>query len=121
SRFAEYLSLGQVPDPEIPISPAWVPIQGELFPEIPQSNNQPVASPEEDTVRAPYAWERLLVDSAVIGGLDRWERRLAGLDHELEKRILDLADDDEVRLHRIERQRNRLKDLRRFALPLINR
>lgn len=45
SRFAEYLSLGQVPD----------------------------------DAAAPALWERMLVDAAVIGGLDRWETRLAGL------------------------------------------
>jgi len=40
-----------------------------------------VVEPEKSAVvdgalRAPARWERLLVDSAVIGGKDRWARRL---------------------------------------------
>jgi hypothetical protein len=31
------------------------------------------------TLRAPWKWESLLVESAVIGGSDRWGRRLNGL------------------------------------------
>src|SRR5581483_10841189 len=53
SRFAEYLSLGQMPEEDVPPTPA--------------------------------LWERLLVDAAVIGGLDRWERRLAGLREEFHR------------------------------------
>lgn len=51
SRFAEYISLGQMPR-------------------------------EEDEQIAPYAWEQLIVDAAVVGGADRWDRRLAGLANE---------------------------------------
>ena len=29
-------------------------------------------------LRAPRRWERLLVDAAVIGGRDRWRRRIRG-------------------------------------------
>ena len=43
----------------------------------------PAASTVEGTLRAPRMWERLLVDAAVIGGRDRWEKRLAGLRSEL--------------------------------------
>jgi hypothetical protein len=118
SRFAEYLSLGQVPDPEEPTEPKWVPVQGQLFAEAPV---EPVRPPLADIVRAPQAWERLLVDAAVIGGSDRWERRLGGLDRELEKQINELRAEDETRLAQLERQRARLADLRRFALPLIER
>lgn len=56
SRVAEYLSLGQVPERE----------DGE--------------------VRAPAGWERLIVDASVIGGTDRWQRRLNGLEAELRAR-----------------------------------
>jgi hypothetical protein len=73
---------------------------------------------EERELRAPQHWERLLVDAAVIGGHDRWVRRLDGLAREFEKQIEDLRD-DEHRLARVERQRERLTDLRAFALPLI--
>src|SRR5262249_46272118 len=71
--------------------------------------------------RAPHAWERLLVDAAVIGGRDRWERRLLGLDRELQKQMEEVASEDEARLQRLQAQRDRLDDLRTFALPLISR
>jgi hypothetical protein len=35
----------------------------------------------------PYGWEKLLIDAAVIGGTDRWKRRLAGLAAELQDRL----------------------------------
>jgi CRISPR/Cas system-associated exonuclease Cas4 (RecB family) len=87
SRFAEYLSLGQMPDEEEP--------------------------------RTPVAWERLLVDAAVIGGPERWDTRLAGLREELQRRYR-AAEDDEERT-RIERRFASLENLRDFALPVIRR
>jgi CRISPR/Cas system-associated exonuclease Cas4 (RecB family) len=87
SRFAEYLSLGQMPDDEAP--------------------------------RTPAAWERLLVDAAVIGGPDRWEKRLGGLGEELHRRYRE-AEDEEER-ERLERRIASLENLRAFALPLIGR
>jgi CRISPR/Cas system-associated exonuclease Cas4 (RecB family) len=87
SRFAEYLSLGQMPD--------------------------------EEESRTPVAWERLLVDAAVIGGPERWESRLAGLREELHRRHR-LAEDDEDRA-RIERRFASLENLQEFALPIIRR
>jgi len=65
----------------------------------------------------PYGWERLLVDAAVIGGKDRWERRLSGLAEQLRVRLAQ-AEDDSAR-ERIDRQLERLARLRAFALPLI--
>jgi len=38
-------------------------------------------------LRAPRRWEQLLVDAAVIGGRDRWERRLAGLAADLAQQL----------------------------------
>jgi ATP-dependent helicase/DNAse subunit B len=60
-----------------------------------------------------------LVDAAVIGGRDRWARRLDGLEREFDARIQELAGEDEPKLAHLERQRDRLRDLRSFALPLI--
>src|SRR5439155_120356 len=37
----------------------------------------------EGTLRAPWKWEEYLVEAAVIGGRDRWLRRLRGLAAEL--------------------------------------
>jgi ATP-dependent helicase/nuclease subunit B len=65
----------------------------------------------------PYGWERLLVDASVIGGKDRWERRLSGLTEELRAQV-SVSEDDHSR-ERIERKLDRLAKLRDFALPLI--
>ena len=45
----------------------------------------------EGALRAPWKWEALLVDAAVIGGAERWSRRLDGLAHELELQRSELA------------------------------
>src|SRR5581483_5336687 len=76
SRFAEYLSLGQMPEEDVPPTPA--------------------------------LWERLLVDAAVIGGLDRWERRHA-------------VEDDEQARDSLARRIEAVDNLARLALPVIAR
>src|SRR5262245_38480403 len=129
SRFAEYLSLGQVPEPdekgEPPKrDPTWVPVQGELFPELSNRRWTMDQAPVENRtagaeLRTPRHWERLLVDAAVIGGRDRWTRRIDGLDRVFEKQIEEIRGEDEARLARVGRQRERLQHLRHFALPLI--
>src|SRR5207248_2744980 len=48
----------------------------------------------EGALRAPWRWEHLLVEAAVIGGRDRWRRRLDGLANELELRKGELREDD---------------------------
>ena len=75
------------------------------------------------TLRTPWRWDRLLVESAVIGGRDRWARRLAGLARELElKREEHAADDpDSSRVRGINDDLRNLEHLRRFALPVIDR
>jgi len=124
SRFSEYLSLGQVPEPdeqgEPPKrEPAWVPVQGELFPDLRPEEQTPIPSRPSKELRTPQHWERLLVDAAVIGGRDRWVRRLDGQQQEFEKQIEELRGEDEPRLAHVQRQLERLKHLRQFALPLI--
>jgi CRISPR/Cas system-associated exonuclease Cas4 (RecB family) len=61
----------------------------------------------------------LLVDAAVIGGRDRWERRLKGLEEELALRVRAVTRTDDPRRTQIERQLEQLKNLEQFALPLI--
>ncbi|MCU1334766.1 MAG: ATP-dependent nuclease, subunit [Bryobacterales bacterium] len=99
SRFAEYLSLGQVP--ETPGAPKWVAPEDELLGSLESEAGAPSAEADRPT---PRRWERLLVDAAVIGGKDRWERRLNGLEEEfaLQEKPLD-----------------QLQNLKKFALPLI--
>ncbi len=146
-RFAEYLSLGQVPDandegePPDPPAPAerWVAPDEELAPRLaaasrrarreapPQRQCRPAPStgPPPDppatsgTLRAPRRWERLLVESAVIGGLDRWEARLAALDRKLGLDLAALEIAGDVAAERVRRSIADLGALRRFALPLL--
>ena len=104
SRFAEYLSLGQVP--EIPGAAKWVGPEDELLGALEnRALESEVAEPAAESDRpTPRRWERLLVDAAVIGGKDRWERRLNGLEAEF------LLQDKPL---------NELQNLKHFALPLI--
>lgn len=134
SRFAEYLSLGQVPRADdrgapAPREVAWVePVGEQLALSTPEPTPLPAAEePEEDresdavlagSLRAPRAWEHLLVDAAVIGGRERWRRRLDGLLAELELRRREL-EDDEPRREALDRRIAALVRLRAFALPLI--
>jgi ATP-dependent helicase/nuclease subunit B len=153
-RFAEYLSLGEVPDEDADGAPPQAPPPGDriappdeetLGALLGQAASalddrgraeedadaredagavRPVA--EEDraaafgTLRAPRHWERLLVDSAVIGGQERWQKRLLGLHAKLSddlKAYVKKAEDglaDSVR-----RDLAALDALRTFALPIV--
>jgi len=139
-RFAEYLSLGQVPEatpegtpPEAtPRNERWVPPDEELAAAIiseavtegapqeqhndPRATDGPVASGQ---LRAPRRWERLLVEAAVIGGKDRWRRRIEGLANELRLQIAELIEDDESRTATAKRTLEDLEAFSSYALPLI--
>jgi ATP-dependent helicase/nuclease subunit B len=131
-RFAEYLSLSQVPDPQAPVDPdaAWTPPENDVvaLPEpaavvatdelLPDPDAAPVVA---GTLRAPARWERLLVEAAVIGGRDRWVRRLKGLADELKRKRAEVALEDEARAARIDDDLRSLAALGDFALPLIGR
>lgn len=131
SRFAEYLSLAQVPDPER-AADEFVAPRADLFstplasdievpkaaPETEPSNADPVPV-VEGTVRAPWRWERLLVDAAVIGSRERWERRLNGLENELRRKRDAQKKEDGGRIAALERQLLDLSHLRTIALPII--
>src|SRR5690606_5356485 len=71
------------------------------------------------TLRAPWRWERLIVDAAVIGGAVRWRRRLAGLARALETRLASLEDPDDPFAHRLKQQLRDLGHLEAFAMPLL--
>ena len=75
------------------------------------------------TLRAPWKWEQLLVESAVIGGKDRWSRRLDGLEAEYRARLARFREEepDSPRIAGIERDLRNLEHLRQFALPVIDR
>ena len=137
SRFAEYLSLGQVPatddegkPPQVEVP--WVFPQGEqlVFKSllVPSEDDTEKEEPHESdetpviagTLQAPQRWERLLVDAAVLGGRDRWQRRLDGLEAEIRLRLRHLESEDRGDRRRLETQLDRLGYLKRFALPLID-
>jgi RecB family exonuclease len=114
SRFAEYLSLGQVPAGSSQTE--WVAAEDELL-----STGLPAeTAPDNPEKPAPSAWEKLLVDAAVIGGRDRWARRLHGLEREFELRLEALErEDDETSRRHVARQLDQLRQFEQFALPLI--
>src|SRR5205823_12443378 len=101
-RFDDYLSLGQVPrigetipsiEPVLPLDEVY----GEMAEGVwtlsgPASESGPAAETDSDdeavvagTLRSPWRWEELIVESAVVGGRSRtegkarWRRRLDGL------------------------------------------
>jgi ATP-dependent helicase/nuclease subunit B len=129
SLFSEYLSLGQVPAAHGSAAREgatreWIPAGDELLPG-PDAAESPEAAPadtdEAQVVRAPAAWEKLLVDAAVIGedGHGRWRRRLQGLEREFELRLTMLERDDQPARDAVARKLDQLRRLEEFALPLI--
>lgn len=146
-RFDEYLSLGQVPRvaPGAAGSSRPVPPRDEMFAptmdepddadtpedaaaardEVPDSDDQAVIA---GTLRSPWKWEELVVESAVVGGRTRadggrrWRRRLNGLAEEYRLRIAALKRDEpeSARIARYERDLKNLQHLRQFALPIVD-
>ncbi|MFK7987684.1 MAG: PD-(D/E)XK nuclease family protein [Sandaracinaceae bacterium] len=134
SAFAEYLSLGVVPDVDAEGTPPavdvpWLPPEDEALlvrREAPKEDAE-----EEDDVLgderiaaggslyAPWRWERLLVDAAVIGGRDRWRRRLDALGRAVSAEIDALEDPESPEAERGRLRRLDLAHLARFALPLL--
>ena len=122
SRFAEYLSLAQVP----PLSPEGAAMRVERayaasadevltsFQPADEESTPPVSG--ATSLATPAGWERLIVDAAVIGGRDRWARRLDGLLNELKNQLKTAEDGAAAGM---ERRLNQLTALRSFALPLI--
>ncbi|MBI3667039.1 MAG: PD-(D/E)XK nuclease family protein [Acidobacteria bacterium] len=129
SRFAEYLSLGQVPQGGR--ESEWAAPEDELLsnlktipppaeepqPPVSETHESPVIS---GTLRAPFDWEKLLVDAAVIGGQDRWLRRLKGLEVEFRLQLEQLDQEGDPGRERLEKQTERLQNLQQFALPIID-
>jgi CRISPR/Cas system-associated exonuclease Cas4 (RecB family) len=131
TRFGEYLSLGELPRAEAdgtppaaaPSTEHWVAPDEELVSEVVaqalySSGAEEETPSESTTLRTPRRWERLLVDAAVIGGADRWRRRLDGLAESLRVSSSELDSDDPAAL-RYQRDMESLDALRVFALPLI--
>jgi ATP-dependent helicase/nuclease subunit B len=141
-KFAEYLSLAQVPVDAGGAPPAaltrgdlWVSpdLEGALHSAL-DSARTPAASPTQETsetessaasvregqLRAPWRWERLIVEAAVIGGGDRWRRRLDGLANDLRRKLVECDREDDTRSAAISRELDDLLSFSAFALPLID-
>ena len=137
-RFAEYVSLGQVPLTEAGNADIWSPpaddiVEAMLPPDERAEDVQPeeeaqaqIARGESDrdlagTLRAPWRWEDLIVEAAVIGRLDRWQRRLRGLEHEYDRRVREASSEDPEasRVRGLMRDREQLRALRAFAEPIL--
>ncbi len=147
-RFDEYLSLGQVPRLDAKPLPTLVCPHDEVFdgaglagvddpadlddPDT-AAPDVPLADSDDDaivagTLRSPWKWEELIVESAVIGGRTRlegrtrWRRRLDGLSADYHLRLNELRRDEpeSPRVARIERDLRNLAHLRTFALPIID-
>jgi len=128
-RFAEYLSLGETPlttgvgaPPEaMPAVERWVPPDAESVPAFADE----VADEEPEhihpgTLRTPLKWERLLTESAVIAGRERWQRRLERLRTQIQVTRREAVDDgDDDLIASIDRNMAVLDNLKAFALPLI--
>ncbi|MEZ4263944.1 MAG: PD-(D/E)XK nuclease family protein [Polyangiaceae bacterium] len=142
SRFAEYLSLGELPGEDddgappsaSPRSERFVPPDEEVASALlgapgdePEDGDGPARAPIDEhqavadgTLRAPRHWERLIVDASVIGGADRWARRLGGLKASLAEDVAAYRRKDESHLaEAAARDLSLLVALERFALPLV--
>lgn len=128
SRFAEYLSLGQLPPVDatgapVKAAPQWVPPDDEILANFTNDSALPNRDREGAQlthIAAPIGWEKLLVDAAVIGGHARWARRLQGLRAELQTQLRNLEKEDQSHRPHIERRVEQLTRLEHFSLPLID-
>jgi RecB family exonuclease len=153
ARFAEYLSLAQVPDFEVAdgalrvgssVEGAWAVSHDEALglnaPVVrssgfgvrdegedgaaPDATSDPDQAVIAGTLRAPWRWERALVDAVVIGqDASRWKRRLDGRLRELTLQIEEAARQegrDGGRVRALELTLEQCGHLRTFALPIID-
>ncbi len=132
-RFAEYLSLAQMPtaaatpaaDDRDFVAPAGEFGSGSVRDDLEGAaasftRDADREADAERAARAPWRWEKLLVDAAVIGSRDRWDRRLAGLEAETRLRRIALERDDDAQAAALDRQLADLAHLRGLAIPLID-
>lgn len=135
-RFGEYLSLSQVPPLDATGAPPPARARPYARPEgqdtlLPPSPFAPPGPPPPEEVtdveapsvlgqlRAPRRWEKLIVEAAVIGGTDRWRRRLTGL-RQLKQKELANPTATEAQVERTKGMLRDLTALEQFALPLLD-
>jgi hypothetical protein len=120
------------PPPASPSGDRWIAPDEELVPEkvadslaewSENSGDEGKDSTDEAVserdLRTPRRWEQLLVDSAVIGGLERWKRRLDGLSNELALDLEEIDDPEDGAAEVLRRRLKELASLRAYALPLL--
>ena len=141
-RFAEYLSFAQVPSVAenaafsvdkidfVPPQDEALAAAGSAF-AIPMQNpsqgedgDQLKDEDERDlagALRTPWKWEQLLVDAAVIGGKERWTRRLAGLQNQFKQELEEYTKEepDSPRVASVQRKLRNLEHLSAFVLPVV--
>ncbi len=136
-RFAEYLSLAQVPEANAAAAEVLPPADDlvagfagiDLSPDgldsatAPEPLTDDLSPIVEGGLRAPWKWERLIVEASVVGGdPERWRRRLRGLREGYEAQIREerLREDPESpKLGGLERDRQNLAHLSNFAIPIV--
>ena len=125
ARFAEYLSLGQVPL-ESAGGAGWAASRDEALgltgvADLPDTEEQ---EKEAAPLRAPWRWERVLIDASVIGhDAGRWKRRLEGWRRDLHLQIEELERQEgagAARGRALEIARDQCDQLSAFALPVVN-
>ncbi len=139
TRFAEYLSLGETPASRTEDGPTddgptqAGPTQASRTEASPTQTSPTQNGPTQDAGAgaggteagentgfvAPRRWERLILDSEVIGGLDRWEGRLARFERQLQRD--EEAESDASRGEAVRRRRQDLRRLTETALPILHR
>jgi ATP-dependent helicase/nuclease subunit B len=147
-RFAEYLSLGEVPDatfrgeppPALPITERWAVPDEELLSAAmaraaeggAAEEAAAAAATEEEipadpegapvtagSLRAPRRWEYFLTEAAVIGSKPRYAERLDQLAATMRTALGEIEDPLGPDAARLARDLDDLARLRTFALPLI--
>jgi CRISPR/Cas system-associated exonuclease Cas4 (RecB family) len=125
--FAEYLSIGETPQ----VDSSGHSVQLELKFVLPEDEilgpftagvpDQGDGDEDAASIPTPIAWERLLIHASVIGGRERWHRRLKGLEQEYQLQLGELRrTSSTTEVEHIQTQIERLQKLERFALPLID-
>ena len=129
-RFAEYLSLGQVPNAQtLQSNPAFPSPTDDVFGSVgeraeAQAGDEPAEAderPAEAAWRSPWKWERLLAESRVVSSEARWARRLRGLvaECELQREALARTEPESPRLEHLARKIDDIRRLESFALPIV--
>jgi CRISPR/Cas system-associated exonuclease Cas4 (RecB family) len=126
SRFAEYLSIGETPELDFSgrpsqIDPKFILPNDEMLGRFAASDSgEPGVQGHPAAIPTPIAWERMLIDASVTGGRERWHRRLKGLRREYQLQLAELRRTSGAGTEHIEQQLERLKNLEKIALPLID-